>query len=499
MLPGQPGVVRVQSLHLGPQRLVLLLRPGGPGERLVPGRGETVDLCLGRGGPAAGGVRLAVEPGQPLAPVGEGACGVLQAALLLGQPAFELGAVVDGVLQGAARRLQRRRQLGLLLADAGGLAFHVLRIAPAALLGNLGTGRCDARIGEADGAADALGELRELIPGRLGALEARGKRPHLLLQLRLPAHGLLQTPLGRLFALLQGGLVGDLRAERGTLGDQVVGEQPQPRVAQIGLDHGGPPGDRRLPSEWFELAPQLVGEILDTGQIGLHGVQFAQRLLLALAMFQNAGRLLDERAAAGGIGVQHRIQLALSDDDVHLTADTGVGEQILHVEQPAGVAVDLVFAAAVAEHRPRNGDLGVVDGKCTVGIVDGQGHLCPAQRRAAGRPGENDVLHLAAAQRLGPLLTHDPRKSVHHIGFTRPVRADHAGDAGLEAQRRGGGEGLEPAQGQALEVHAVRLYPTLLGNSPFRRGGCRAHQSVSHAGVVGTPAHDEGTPKRPSH
>ena len=35
--------------------------------------------------------------------------------------------------------------------------------------------------------------------------------------------------------------------------------------------------------------------------------------------------------------MQDRVELALPDDDVHLAADAGVGEQLLDVEQPAGL------------------------------------------------------------------------------------------------------------------------------------------------------------------
>lgn len=93
---------------------------------------------------------------------------------------------------------------------------------------------------------------------------------------------------------------------------------------------------------------------------------------------------LDEGPAAHGVGVQYGVELALPDDDVHLAADAGVGEELLDVEEAAGVAVDLVLAAAVAEHDPRDGDLGVLDGQGPVGVVDGQGHLGAAQRGAAG-------------------------------------------------------------------------------------------------------------------
>ena len=83
--------------------------------------------------------------------------------------------------------------------------------------------------------------------------------------------------------------------------------------------------------------------------------------------------------------------------------------------------------------------------------------LGPAQRRAARRAGEDDVLHLAAAQRLGALLAHHPGEGVDDVGLAGAVGPDDAGDARLELERGRGGEGLEPLEGQALQVQRGSL------------------------------------------
>ncbi|MGX1303545.1 hypothetical protein RKD35_005033 [Streptomyces albogriseolus] len=466
---GELRVARVEAVDLRPEGLVLLLGGHGALPRLVAGGGEAFDLGLGGGCAGAGGAHLSLEPGEPFAPVGDGTGDVLEPPFLLGQIALQFGAVGDGVLQRAFGRFEGGLQFGLLLADAGGLALHVLGVPAAPLLGGCGGGALHARVGERDGAAHPFGELGELVPGLLGVLEPRGEAAYLVLQEALALEGLLQLGLGGLLALFEGGLVGDLGLERLAQRDEVVGEEAQAGVAQVGLDDGGATGDGGLAAERLELAAELVGEVLDACEVGLHRVQLAQRLLLALAVFEDAGRLLDEGAAAHGVGVQDGVELALADDDVHLAANAGVGEQFLDVQETAGVAVDLVLAAAVAEHDPRDGDLGVLDGEGPVGVVDGQGHLGAAQGRAAGGAGEDDVLHLAAAQRLGALLAHDPAEGVHHVGLARAVRADDAGDPRFEPQGGRGGERLEAAEGQGLEVHAVGLYPAGMSHSMSAR------------------------------
>ncbi|CAM5585163.1 hypothetical protein SALBM135S_07494 [Streptomyces alboniger] len=451
-------VVRVQAVDLGLELLVRLLGGDRALGRRVTRLGEAADLGLGGGGPRARRVDLSAEPREALPAVGDGPCHVLEPALLDREPLFEVGPVGHRVVEGVLGGFECRFQLGLLLPDAGGLALHVLGVPAAPLLGRRGGGALDPGVGQRDGAADPLGELRQFVPGLLGALQTRDEAPYLLLKAGLALEGRPQLRLGGVLALLEGGLVGDLGVQCLAQLHEVVGEQPQAGVAQVGLDDGGAAGHGGLAAEGLELAPQLIGEVLHAREVGLHRVELAQGLLLALAVLEDARGLLDEGAAAHGVGVQDPVELALADDDVHLAADAGVGEQFLDVEEAAGVAVDLVLAAAVAEHDPRDRDLGVLDGQRAVGVVDGEGDLGAAERRPPGGAGEDDVLHLAAAQRFGALFAHDPAQRVHDIGLARAVGSDDAGDARLELQGRRRRERLEATQGQGLEMHAVGLY-----------------------------------------
>ena len=156
---------------------------------------------------------------------------------------------------------------------------------------------------------------------------------------------------------------------------------------------------------------------------------------------------------SSGRGVQHLVELALPDDDVHLAAEAGVAEQLLHVEQPALLAVDRVLAAAVAEQGAADRDLAVLDRQRAVGVVDREQHLGAAERAAGRGAGEDDVLHLAAAEGLRALLAHDPGEGVDDVRLAGAVRPDDAGHARLEGERGRLREGLEPLEGQALQVH----------------------------------------------
>ena len=447
-------LARVEAGDPGLERGEVALGALGAGGGVLAGVGEALDLGVGGLGARRQRVDLAGEPGQALAAVGGGTLEAGDPLVLLGGGLLG-GALGDhGAVERRALLLDLRRDLGLLLAHALGLGLEVVGVAPGVDRVAVGGARgvADPLVGQRGGAAQPLLEPGQGEPGLL----RRGEPRQVVAQRGLEA-GLLLAAGGDAASTSwrrseQDGLVGQLRLERGAGGDEVVGEQPRAGVAHVGLHGLRLPGDLGLPAERLELATDLGEQVGEPGEVAVGGVELAERLLLALAVLEDAGGLLDEAAAVLGGRVQDRVELALPDDHVHLAADAGVAEQLLHVEQPAAGAVDGVLRAAVAEHRAADRDLGVVDRQRAVGVVDGQLHLGATERRAAGRAGEDDVLHLAAAQALGALLAHHPGEGVDDVGLARAVGADDAGDARLELHGRRGREGLEPLEGQALQV-----------------------------------------------
>ena len=244
---------------------------------------------------------------------------------------------------------------------------------------------------------------------------------------------------------------GDVDAQRGQLADQLA-------VAAGGLG---------LALERAQLAAHLAQQVLDAQQVGLGGVEAALGLLLALAVLEDAGGLLDDRPALLGAGVEHGVDLALADDDVLLAADAGVGQQLLHVEQPARHVVDGVLAVAGAEQRAPDGDLGELDRQDAGRVVDREADLGPAERRARGGAGEDDVVHLLAAHGARRLRAEHPGDGVDDVRLARAVGPDDDGDARFELQRRRLGERLEALEGQALQEHGASE-PT--GPTPPRSG-----------------------------
>ena len=257
-------------------------------------------------------------------------------------------------------------------------------------------------------AAQPLAERGQGVPGLLRACQHRRLLGRLGLQGGLAPLGGREGLFDGGVPLAYGGLVDGLLLEPSAERHQVVGKKAYAGVAQVGLDDGGPAGDLGLASEGLELSAQLGGEVLDAREVGLHRVQLAQGLLLALAVLENARGLLDDRAAAFGTGVQDAVELALADDHVHLAADAGVGQQLLDVEQAAGVAVDGVLALPRPEHQAADRHLGVVDGQRAVGVVDREEDLGAAERRARRVPAKMTSSILPPRSDLAPCspITH---------------------------------------------------------------------------------------------
>ena len=263
---------------------------------------------------------------------------------------------------------------------------------------------------------------------------------------------------------------------------QLTGQKNRLQLADARLQLARGRGGFCLLTQRLQLRIQLGNQVAQAGNVRCHRLQLAAGLLLAAAVLDHARRLLDHVAALLRGGVQDRIQLTLADEHVHLLTQTRLREQVLNVGKARRGAVNLVLAAAGAEHGARN--LHPISGNTegAVSIIESQGDFGAAQGCTLGAVArtnlagarEDNVLHAAAAQALSALLTHDPGERIQHIGLAGAVGADHRVNAGGELKSGCGGERLEPAQGQRHQVH----------KGPFcrRTGVCRA-RSVVRGGI----------------
>ena len=148
----------------------------------------------------------------------------------------------------------------------------------------------------------------------------------------------------------------------------------------------------------------------------------------------NQCRLLDVTELLSDSGLGREMHVIVGQGNLDDVLHAGPEARRALIEEAALIAVDGVFALAGPEEQAADGDFGVVDRERAVGVVDGEGDLGAAERRPGGGTGEDDVVHLAAAQALGALLTHHPGEGVHDVRLARPVRAHDAGDTGLEPE-----------------------------------------------------------------
>ena len=281
----------------------------------------------------------------------------------------------------------------------------------------------------ADALLDALGVLLGLIDRRLALLE-------LLLERALLLERLVPSALERA---------------------QVVHRERDRHVGELGgelLVGAGAPG---LARERPQLALHLGGDVLHAREMLVHALELARAFRLALLVLEHARRLLDERAAVLGLGLQDGIQVALADDGMRILAQARIVQDVEDVHAAGGGAVDQVLALARAVHAARDGDLGVVDGQRAVGVVEHEVDLGEPDAFARRRSGEDDVLHRLAAQVLGVALAEHPQNGVGDVRFARAVGSHDRGDAGSSESTLRSANDLNPFEDQRLEVHRAAL------------------------------------------
>ena len=91
-------------------------------------------------------------------------------------------------------------------------------------------------------------------------------------------------------------------------------------------------------------------------------------------------------------------------------------------------------------------------GDLAVGVIQQHLDLGDIARRPAGIAGEDDVVHLTAAHALGGGLAHYPAQRLDKIGLAAAVRADDAGQAGINDEFGRIDEGFEAGEAKFAEM-----------------------------------------------
>ena len=212
-----------------------------------------------------------------------------------------------------------------------------------------------------------------------------------------------------------------------------------------------------LGPEGLHLELQLIDLVVDPDQVLLGALQLALRLLLPVAVPGDAGGLLKDLPAVGALDGQDLINLALADNGIALPPQTGVHEQLVHVPEPDGVAVDKVFALSRPVVPPGDHDLVLLPVEEVAGVVQHQRDLGKPQLPALGGSAKDDVLHFAAPEGAGGLLPHDPADGVGDVGFPAAVGAHNGGDIMVKGQDRLVRERFKALDFQRLKVQRHTL------------------------------------------
>ena len=226
----------------------------------------------------------------------------------------------------------------------------------------------------------------------------------------------------------------------------------------------------RLALEIGKLGVERRDHVLQPVQVGFRRPQ-AQLGFVAPGMEPgDARRLLQQRAAVAGPGLDDGFHLALAHQRGRPRPGGGVGEQNLDVAGADVLAVDAVLRPRAAFDAP--GDFQLVPvveggGRGALRIIQAEGHFGDVPGRPVDGAAEDEVVHLFAAQAARRVLAHGPLQGFHQIGLAAAVGADDPGHAGFDQQLRVVDEGLETGEAELGEQHAGAR----LTFSPWPRGG----------------------------
>src|SRR5262249_55326861 len=188
-----------------------------------------------------------------------------------------------------------------------------------------------------------------------------------------------------------------------------------PKLAQPGGVFLVALGLGRLQFDRAELFFDFVEDVAQPLDVQIDALQPSESLGLARLEAANAGGLLEDGAAGARGGLQQNIEAALLDDAVGVGPGARAEEEVFDVLEAADLAVDEVLAFAGAVDAAGDLHFFGFGGEGLATIVEGHRDLGEAEALAAGAAVEDDVRHLAAAQRFGALLAQDPAHRVYHV------------------------------------------------------------------------------------
>ena len=144
------------------------------------------------------------------------------------------------------------------------------------------------------------------------------------------------TDLGK--ALVEPGALGArpfrcfLRGKGAVLAEtQILGDEPTAQLQLVLFDPQAELGRLRLALQRPQPGTRLALQVERPIEVATGRAQFQLGATAALAVLAEPRRLLDQHPPVARLGVDDRLDPALADHRVHLTAQVGVGEDLEHV------------------------------------------------------------------------------------------------------------------------------------------------------------------------
>ena len=178
----------------------------------------------------------------------------------------------------------------------------------------------------------------------------------------------------------------------------------------------------------------LVAEdFAEPNEIGLGRAELLLGILAPRMQPRNSRRLLQQHAPLDRLGGDDRTDFALADQRRRMSAGRGIGEQQRDILLADVAPIDTIGRAGAALDAAGNFAL-IARDRVAVGALDKDRNLGEIARRAACGAGENDVVHAAAANRLGARFAHRPAERLKQVRLAATIGPDHAGQPGLDPQ-----------------------------------------------------------------
>ena len=420
----------------------------------------------------AGRVDLAGEPGQPLAPVGDGLGRGDQRPLGLGELPFQLLPVLDRLGEPDLVVGERRAQLLLLLADPLRLGVQLLRVAAGTLVVAGGAEVPQPLGGELlrwRGTAPAGRRAGTRCPGRRRAAARPRRAPP-------PARPSRRLHLGVLGLDLLAALAAarSRRRSPGPAWSRSVARSSASSRSRASRRSAWMPAARRATSACRPsgLSWRRSSAVRSVSRLRLACIASSLRSAFSLRL-----RCLRTPAASSmkarrssGLACSTRVELALADDDVHLPADAGVARAAPGC-RAAGSESPLISYSLSPERNIRR----VIE--TSVYSIGSAPSVLSMVRVTSARPSgarpavpakmTSSILPPRSA--LAPCSPSTQAMASTTLDLPEPFGPDDAGDPGLQPQRRRGGEGLEALHRQALEMHLLDPRPVAAVPSPAAR------------------------------